>query len=150
MDYSSKQIEIARKVFADDRQHNVKELVCDEASNLSTDIQYDAVFANSVFSYFPNEEYAETVLNKMLVKTKLSIGLIDIHNIEMENEFEEYRRKIVEDYEIKYKDLKKIFYRKDFFLEWAKKNNCGIEFYDSDVEGYWNNQFVFDVYIYKM
>lgn len=150
IDYSSKQIEIAKKVFSDSQQHTIKELICDEALNLPTDIEYDAIFANSVFSYFPNEGYAERVLDKMLLKTKFSIGLIDIHNVEKKNQFEEYRRKTLENYEIKYKGLKKFFYSKEFFVEWSRKNGCEIEFFDSDVENYWNNQFVFDVYIYKM
>lgn len=38
---------------------------------------------------------------------------------------------------------------KEFFYDWAMKNNLEIEFHNSQVEGYWNNEFVFDVYIYK-
>lgn len=148
MDYSLRQIEIAKKIFSD-KQHNVCELICDEALHLPTDRKYEALFSNSVFSYFPDEKYAETVLDKMFAKTKYSIGLIDIHDIEKKNQFEEYRRRTVADYDEKYKDLKKLFYSKSFFREWARKNSCEIQFFDSDVEGYWNNQFVFDVYMYK-
>ena len=147
IDYSSALIEIAKEVFASDA--SLKELICDEAINLPTNVAYDAIFSNSVFSYFPTENYAAKVLDKMLIKSNFSIGLLDIHDIEKKDAFEAYRRKTVENYDIKYKNLSKLFYHKKFFYEWADRNNCEIEFYVPDMEGYWNNEFVFDVYFFK-
>lgn len=57
--------------------------------------------------------------------------------------------KIVEDYEVRYKNLHKLFYSREFFYDWDEKNNLEIEFHNSQVEGYWNNEFVFDIYMYK-
>ena len=146
IDYSRTQIEIAKKVF---KPEQVKELICGEAKDIPTEISYDAVISNSVFSYFQDEAYAKTVLDNMLMKSEKSLALIDIHDIEKKNAFTEYRRKTVENYDEKYKDLHKFFYRREFFSKWAADNNLDIEFYDSDIDGYWNNQFVFDVYFYK-
>ena len=149
MDYSSALIEIAKKVFKKTSTNVLQELFCDEAINLKYDIRYDSVFSNSVFSYFLDEKYATAVLDKMLLKSKYSLGLLDVHNIEKKNDFEAYRRKNIENYDVKYRDLKKLFYHKEFFYEWAKVNDCEIEFYDSYIAGYWNNEFVFDVYFFK-
>ncbi len=57
--------------------------------------------------------------------------------------------KTVEDYEVRYKNLHKFFYSREFFYDWDEKNNLEIEFHNSQVEGYWNNEFVFDIYMYK-
>lgn len=151
MDYSSAQIEIAKRLFKTYGDNLIQplELICAEAINIPTEIKYDSIVANSVFSYFKDEIYAENVLNKMFLKAKNSIGLIDLHDSEKRDAFEEYRKKTVKDYEVRYKDLHKLFYRRDFFYDWAMKNNLEIEFHNSQVEGYWNNEFVFDVYIYK-
>ena len=54
-----------------------------------------------------------------------------------------HRRANVEDYDIKYKSIKKTFYSKDLFSDWAVKNNCEVEIYDSNVSGYWNSDLVF-------
>lgn len=145
IDYSSGLIDIAKKIFQDFS----RELICDEAINLPIDLEYDALFSNSVFSYFPSEKYTLDVLDKMFAKTKFSIGLIDVHDIEKKEKFIAYRRANVEDYDTKYKDLEKTFYSKDLFRDWAIKNNCEVEFYASNVFGYWNSDFVFDVYFYK-
>lgn len=147
MDYSSAQIAIAEKILK--RDHNVQELICDEAINVPVDIKYDAVFSNSVFSYFQDEAYAAAVMDRISEKTRFAFGIIDVHDVEKKEQFEEFRKASVENYEERYKELKKLFYSKEFFLEWAKRADFDIEFYDSDVEGYWNSEYVFDVYLYR-
>lgn len=143
IDYSSSLIECARKVLRSE------ELLCMEARDLPTDKKYDAVFSNSVFSYFEDEAYAREVLEKMYVKTNCSMGLIDIHDIQKKEAFESYRRKNVENYEERYKDLPKFFYKREFFTTFASEHNMDISFSESTVEGYWNNDFVFSCYLYK-
>ena len=147
VDYSSAQISIAKKVFSED--DNMLELICDEAINIPIDIKYDSIFSNSVFSYFSNEEYTTKVLDRISDKVRFSFGIIDVHDIEKKQQFEAYRKETVENYEDRYKELKKLFYRRDFFLNWAEHNGYEIDFYDSNVEGYWNSEFVFDVYMYR-
>lgn len=142
-DYSQSLINIAGTVL------NTDDIICAEAVDIATDKMYDAVFSNSVFSYFDNEKYAERVLEKMYRKARNAIGLIDIHDIDKKEDFVAYRRKVVEDYDKRYADLPKLFYSKQFFERFAQEHNMNINFLKSKVEGYWNNQFVFSCYMYK-
>ena len=44
------------------------DLTCGEAKKIDPDCKYDVVLADSVFQYFPDIEYAEEVLRKMIKK----------------------------------------------------------------------------------
>lgn len=146
LDYSTKLISIMQEVLP---MNALKECVCDEAVNLPVDIKYDAVLSNSVFSYFPDFTYAEVALEKMVNKAIYSLAVIDVHDADKKEEFMSYRIKNTEDYENRYKDLPKLFYPKEFFQKFAKKHSLQIKFYPSNVEGYWNNEFIYNVYMYK-
>ncbi len=143
IDYSQGLIGSARKVLKSE------DLLCDEAVNLPIDIIYDSVFSMGVFSYFENEDYAYAVLEKMCKKARHSIGLMDIHDIEKRDNFIAYRKKNTKDYEERYKDLPKHFYSKDFFLDFAFQHDMDIKFTSYDLDNYWNNDFVFNCYMYK-
>lgn len=143
IDYSENQINTAKHVL------ETEDIACDEAINLQTDNKYDAILSNSVFSYFEDEKYALTVLEKMYQKAVHSIGIIDIHDIDKKDEYLSYRKANITDYEEKYKDLPKFFYSKQFFLDFAFAHDMDIKFSFSDVENYWNNKFVFNCYMYK-
>ena len=127
----------------------LRESLCDEAKNLPTKEKYDGVLANSVFSYFPDESYAETVLEKMLEKTCGSIVLLDVHDAEKRADFLSARRMIDPDYDERYKNLDKFFYQRSFFDEFAQKHDLSIVFADSTIEGYWNNPFIYHVYFHR-
>jgi len=142
-DYSKKLIAIAKQVL------HTKDLLCDEAIHISTEKKYDALLSNGVFSYFLNEEYAWKVLEKMYQKSRYSIGILDLHDQKKKEAFLEYRKKNVENYEERYKNLPKLFYSKTFFLDFAEQHHMDIKFTISDMEGYWNNDFVFQCYMYK-
>lgn len=144
IDYSSGLTDIAKKVL------KTTDIACASAIDVSTDITYDAIFSNSVFSYFDDIDYAESVLEKMYEKSKYAIGLIDIHDIEKKEEFTAYRRQIVENYDERYKNLPKLFYAREYFENFARKHNMDISFLESNMKGYWNNQFVFSCYMYHI
>lgn len=144
MDYSAQLIAIAGRVLK-----NPVELVCEEAVNLSWDVKYDAVLANSVFSYFDSYEYAQKVLEAMYHKANQSIGIIDIHDAEKKQEFVRFRKGIYQDYEERYDGLQKLFYDKSFFLDFAQKHNMSIKFTRPDMKEYWNNEFVFNCFLRK-
>lgn len=143
IDYSRALIDIAVKVL------KTKDLTCGEAINAEVSPRYDCILANSVISYFSDTDYTLGVLEKMFRKTNYSIGLIDVYNIEKKDDFLAYRRKIIENYDEKYADLGKLFYSRDMFADFAKKNDLRIEFSESAVENYWNNEFVFNCFMYK-
>lgn len=144
MDYSIHMIGIAGRVLA-----NPIELICEEAANLSWEVKYDAVLSNSVFSYFDSYEYAEKTLEAMYNKANQSIGIIDIHNIEKEKEFIQFRKGLYQNYEERYRGLPKFFYEKSFFLDFAEKHNMSIKFTKPDMKDYWNNEFVFNCFMRK-
>ncbi|MCR5304983.1 MAG: aminotransferase class I/II-fold pyridoxal phosphate-dependent enzyme [Oscillospiraceae bacterium] len=143
VDYSAALIDIAKKVLDTD------DLLCDEAKNLPETPVYDCLLSNSVFAYFQDLEYAEQVLEKMLRKTVYSIGLIDIYDEQKQEAFLAYRRATVEDYEKRYEGLPKLFYSRKFFTDFAEKHGLRVEFLPSTVEGYWNNDFIFNVFLYR-
>ena len=143
IDYSEALIGIAKQVL------KTTDLTCNEAINASAEPVYDCILSNSVISYFPDTDYTLKVLEKMYQKTNYSIGLIDVHDIEKKDDFTAFRRKTIENYDEKYADLNKLFYSRELFSEFARTHGLEIEFSESAVENYWNNEFVFNCFMYK-
>lgn len=143
VDYSAALIDMAKKVLKSD------DLLYAPAADMAELPEYDCILSNSVFSYFPDEAYAEDVLKKICKKAKFAIALFDIHDIEKKDAFNAYRKAEIEDYEERYRDLPKLFYSKAFFEKFAKENGLSIQFIDFDMDGYWNNQFVFHFVMWK-
>lgn len=144
LDYSEKLISILQKVLP---REELRECICGEAADCPTEIRYDAVFSNSVFSYFPDLPYAEKVLERMLAKSRRSIGLLDVHDEVKEKEFRDYRIRNTENYEERYRELPKLFYPRSFFQDFARKHGLELRFKESKVEGYWNNDFIFNCFM---
>lgn len=143
IDYSENLLDSAKKVLRSD------DLTCGEAIHMPVDRRYDVVFSSSVFHYFPDEEYAWEVLEKMYQKAKYTIGLTDMRDQEKKEDYIAFRKKSIENYEERYKDLDCLFYPKSFFLDFALKHHADIKFSPVDVKGYWNNEYSFNCYIYK-
>ena len=143
IDYSEKLISYEKEVLCS------ADIVHDEAINLSVDTKYDVVFSNAVFHFFSDEKYALEVLAKMYEKARYAVGIIDLRDKDKEEDFFNFRRKNMENYEERYAGLTNLFYPKQFFLEFASKQHADIKFTVSDVQGYWNNDFAFNCYIYK-
>lgn len=144
IDYSEGLIQSARKyIRADD-------LTVGEAKNLLTEPKYDLVFSKGCFCYFESEDYVEQVMKLMLEKTNFSIGILDLFDEEKEEEFLAYRRRHIENYDEKYKGLGKLFVSRDFFVRFAERENLTITFTRTNLAGYWNNDFIFNVFMYKV
>ncbi len=144
MDYSRTHIDTAVKVLK-----APMELYCDEAINISSDQKYDCVYSNSMFEYFESTDYALKVLDKMCRKSNYCIAVLDVHDKAQEEKYLAYRRQAIDNYDEKYKGLHKLFIDKTFFTEYAAKNKMDIKITSSKLNGYWNADFVFDVYLYK-
>lgn len=144
IDYSDHLISIAKGIL-----NNYGELICGEATDTPTDVKYDAVLSYGVFMYFSSYEYAEKVLELMYTKSIYSIGLIDILDLSKKDAFVEYRSRLVENYAEKYKGLDKLFFSKEFFLKFADKHGLNIRFSYLPMPNYWNNDFVFNVFMTK-
>ena len=146
LDYSAALLEAMRKAFP---EHALKECICDEAIHLPTDEKYHAVFANGVFSYFPDLQYAEAVLERMLAKSIRSIGILDVLDVKKQEAFIQYRLQNTPDYEERYRDLPKLFYPRTFFEEFASSHGMNIQLIETEMDGYWNSGFAFDCYLHK-
>lgn len=143
IDYSANLIEIAQKVVTS------KDLQCDEAIDISVNNQYDVVLSDSVFQYFETEEYGFEVFEKMFEKAKKMVVVKEIHDKAKEKEHLAFRRKMDANYDENYKNLGKTFYERKKFEDFAKKHGCRYEITRFQNESYWNNDFVFDFYLYK-
>lgn len=146
IDYSQNLLDFAQKAIEGDK---VEELICDEALNVSTEIKYDGGFSNSVFSYFSDYGYAEGVLERLNEKCRSSIVLVDVHDLDKKQDFIDFRRRTIENYDERYSGLPKLFYPKSFFEDFGKKHGLKVDFYKSEVEGYWNNPYIYNVCLYK-
>ena len=146
LDYSANLLDVAKKVIG---AENFIEAIVGDASKLPTTIKYDAVFSFSVFQYFSNINYAEKVLDRMIAKTTKSICVTEILNADLKEDYLQYRRSLDKNFDEKYKDLPKLFIPKKFFIDYAAKNNLEVEFPHHHIEGFWNNEFNFDCFMYK-
>lgn len=75
--------------------------------------------------------------------------MLDVHDKEKQEDFVKYRRKIIPNYDTRYEGLNKMFYDKSFFAKFAEEHNLEIEFSKSDMAGYWNNDFIYNVIMHK-
>lgn len=116
---------------------------------MPTAIKYDAFFSAGVFPYFSDLNYAERVLDKILAKAEHSIGILRVLSAETKDEYLKYRREHTKNYDELYKDLPKLFISKNFFEEYAAKNHLDVKFSQCHMNGFWNEPFNFNCFLYK-
>ena len=145
-DYAENLLNVTKKVIG---AENLIECVVGEAADLPTKIKYDAVFAAAVFYYFSDLSYAEKVLDHMVAKANLSVGILRMLNEDTKDDYLKYRRAHVKNYDELYKNLPKLFISKNFFKEYAAKNNLKVSFPKHHMEGFWNEPFNFDCFLHK-
>ncbi len=146
MDSSETLIDIAKNVMS-----NVSFSVCD-ANAISLDDKYDYVISNSVFHYFPDLEYAEQVLVKMIQKAVKKVMVCDVPNLALKEQAENFRRGELPlgEYDVKYKGLEHLYYSKSWFQEKLAEHNCHLEIFDQNMNDYGNNHFRFNVVVSKL
>ena len=142
IDYSRGLIDLAQNVVPD------ADLMCSGAENLDVNKKYDLVMADSVFQYFSGEEYAEDILNKMILKSNKMVYISELHDITLREEWLAYRRKSMEDYDQVYKGLDKMFYSKEWITAIAARHNKQVIFTKGDNPEYWNSKYIFNCFIF--
>lgn len=142
IDYSQGLIDIAKNVVTS------TDLVCGNAENIDTNTKYDCVIADSVFQYFGSLEYADNILNKMILKSKKAVYISEIHDIDLREEWLEHRRNSMENYDQIYEGLDKLFYSRQWIRDIAEKNGRQVIFYKNDNPEYWNSRYVFNCFIF--
>ena len=146
-DFAANLVAVAERVIG---RENMIECFASEAIDLPVDIKYDAVFSGGVFQYFNDFDYAERVLDRMLEKTKYSIGILRIHDADKEDAFYAFRRAKDKDYDKNYEGLPKLFFPEDFFKQYATKHKLEVKFDRRHIEGCWNDPFNFNCFMYKV
>ncbi len=139
-------LNIARKVLPAEK---VSELICAGADELPTTKIFDAVISNSVFSYFDDFDYARRVLEKMLLKSRQTVAVLDIYDAACEAEHLAYRRRTIENYDERYKGLHKLFYPRSFFEDFAARHELKIRFAANELENYVNAPFTYHCFMQK-
>ena len=143
-DYAEGLIETACKVLS-----APVELYSGEANAIAVNQKYNAIFANGVFPYFPDDCYAVHVLDLMREKSLGAIGIMGLHDIEKRDDYLAFRRANIPNYDALYKDLQRHFYTHSLFTDYAATHGLRIEFPTIKLKGYWNTPFVFNVFMYR-
>jgi SAM-dependent methyltransferase len=127
------------------------DLILGDASELKEMPQYDYVVSMSVFQYFPNLTYVRDITNKMLNKSKFKkIAILDVNDSEKENDFLNYKKTTIENFEEKYKGLDQLCIDKQFWIELGNTFNWKIEIEPCIITNYVNAPFKYNVYITQL
>ena len=127
----------------------VSELICAGADELPTEKTFDAVFSNSVFSYFDDLNYARCVLERMLLKCRRIIAVLDVYDAAFEAELMSERRRTIDNYDERYQDLPKRFYPRSFFEDFAARHALKISFAANELENYVNAPFTYHCFMQR-
>ncbi len=144
-DYSQGFIKIAQKLMPNAR------LFCQEANQKLNNVRVDLAISHSVFHYFPNQDYALSVLKSMATYLNDSglMFILDVNDLDYEKDYIQSRIDVLgqKKYNQLYQNLRHLFYSKDFFAEFAQKNSFDMEIETQQVEGYSNSQFRYNVFM---
>ncbi len=150
IDYSSQLIGIAKGFMPN------ADFLEGDARKINTNETYDVVTSLSVFQYFDDLKMAETVLGQMCKIAKRTVAVLDIiddskFDIYHSERIEEFKKNglLESDYWEKYRDLKHLFYSKDFFQDYAVKSNLDIKVAPQTNINYENSKMRFNVVFSK-
>lgn len=140
IDYSPSLIKVGRSLLPSARLK-----VCD-ALDLDVSRLYDHVFCHSVFQYLENHDIARQVLNRMILKSRRSVGILDVSDAALrEQSLSSRRASASTDYDAKYIGLEHLYIDRVWFAEAADELGCTATFYDSDLHGHRNSPYRYSV-----
>ena len=143
-DYAEGLIETARAVVP-----NAREMGAMEAADIPTEEKYDAVYSCGVFSYFPDHAYATRVLERMLEKSRYAVGITELHDRAKRQDYLTFRRANIPNYDERYEGLGRLFFRREFFEDFAREHDLRIVFPALRMADYWNAPFIFTCFMYR-
>ena len=117
-----------------------------EANTLSGSV-HDYVLANSVFSYFPDMEYAHEVVARMLAMAGKGAAILDVPDAARQAAAEAARRGALPpgDYEARYRGLQHRYYAREWFSWIAARHGWQVDIADQWLAGYGNAPHRFNV-----
>jgi len=142
-DYSKNLIKVANEIFNNNFE-------CIEAKKINVNPKYDFVVSNGVFHYF-DLEYALKVLGIMVQKAKKGIAILEIPDFDRMFEAEEIRKDTLpyNEYIKKYAGLNHTYYKRQWFADFANKNNLEFEIMNQFIPNYIQSSFRFNVFLKK-
>lgn len=145
IDYSEPLIQKAKSTFT------AMDFSLNEASLLSTAEKYSVVISNGVFHYFPNFDYAQKVMEKMLSKAQKKIAILEVPDEALKTESENARRGMLppEEYDKKYKGLEHMYFQREWFEKFALKHGCKCSISNQNINKYGNNHYRFNCILEK-
>ena len=143
-DYAEGLIETAHAVVP-----NAREMGAMEAADIPTEEKYDAVYSCGVFSYFPDHAYATRVLERMLEKSRYAIGITELHDRAKRQDYLAFRRANIPNYDERYEGLGRLFFRREFFEDFAREHDLRLVFPNLEMANYWNTPFIFTCFMYR-
>lgn len=128
-----------------------EDIICGEAASFPTEPTYGAVISDSVSQYFPSLDYANTAFARMVLKAEKVIAVLDVHDAEKKTEWQQHRKSVIENYDEKYSGLddSKLFIDRSYFRGFATDHDLGIKFFDTEIDGYWNGRYTYNVFMFK-
>ena len=143
-DYAEGLVETARAIVPDAREMGAM-----EAADIPTEEKYDAVYSCGVFSYFPDHAYATHVLERMLEKSRYAVGITELHDRAKRQDYLAFRRTNIPNYDERYEGLGRLFFRREFFEDFAREHDLRLVFPNLEMANYWNTPFLFTCFMYR-
>jgi trans-aconitate methyltransferase len=140
IDYSPALIEHARRTMPG------MPFAVAEASSYTGDAR-DFVVTNSVFSYFPDHDYAQVVFARMLAMARKGVAILDVPDLERRDAAEAARRAALPpgEYEARYRGLEHRYYSREWFAALAARYGWQIDVAEQWLAGYGNAPYRFNV-----
>jgi hypothetical protein len=87
----------------------------------------------------------------MIKKSKKAVLILDIPNLKQREECENIRKAALPpgEYDKKYDGLHHLYFDKDWFYEFAERNNCKLNIFEQNITNYGNARFRFNCMIEK-
>lgn len=143
-DLSEKMIERARELFPE-----LKIQSADSTNLPFSSGKFNKLFIHGVVQYFPNYNYAENVLTE-LVRVAKQTAIILISDVMDADKKEEYLRlrnhspaETIWKSSVEHTDH--LYYPKDFYVQFALRNNLSCTITQRDIPGYLNSPYRYDV-----
>lgn len=140
IDYSPSLIEHAQRAMPG------MQFAVAEANALAGEAR-DFVVANSVFSYFPDQDYAQEVFARMLAMARKGVAILDVPDLERREAAEAARRAALPpgEYEARYRGLEHRYYSREWFSTLAARHGWQIDVTEQWLAGYGNAPHRFNV-----